>query len=102
MLGAEDEAGFLFCCRRIRGFEAGVEEGVVVKGEREGFDDEGEVGEFGLVRGGGMSVQASSERGEGGDVKFVGVNEMRDLEGASHGFEHLRLDRGESDWSFGL
>lgn len=47
-------------------------------------------------------VEGGAEAGEGGDVEFVGVEEVRDGEGAGHFFEHLGLDWGEGDWGLRL
>ena len=41
-----------------------------------------------------MGVEALAEGREGGEVDFVGVEEVRDGEGAGHGFEHSGLDGG--------
>lgn len=84
------------------GFDAGVEDGVAVEGEGESFDDEGEVGEFWVLFLFVVAVEGGAEAGEGGDVEFVGVEEVRDGEGAGHCFEHLGLDWGKGDWGLGL
>lgn len=89
--------------------DAGVEDGEVVECKGDGFDDEWEGGEFrerwgavGCVVVAGMGVEFSAERGEGREIVFVGVEEVRDGEGAGHCFEHGSLDRGEWDGRFAL
>ena len=47
------------------------------------------------MRVGGVGGEASPEVVERGEVDFVGVEEVRDGEGAGHGFEHLGLVGGE-------
>ena len=46
-----------------------------------------------------MGVHAFPQGAESGEVVFVGVEEVRDREGAGHCFEHVRLDWGERDAS---
>lgn len=79
------------------GGNAGVKDGVVVKGKREGLYYEGKVGEFRLVLRCGGIVDVGAQTGQSGDVNLVGVEEMGDGEGAGHCFEHVGLDWGESD-----
>ena len=74
--------------------DAGVEERVFSESENNGFDDEGEEGEFAVWS---LGVEGKAEAGEGRDVEFVCVEEVGDGEGAGHGFEHLGLDRRERD-----
>lgn len=107
---AVEEAG-LGCRWRWGGwwFEAGVDEGEIGQGDGDGFEDEGEVGQFRgycffIVRGGSgfLAVESGAEGGERSDVDFVGVKEMGDCEGFGHGFVHLCLHGRERDWGFGL
>lgn len=58
------------------GVDAGVEEGEVVESDGDGFEDEGQVGDFlGVVKGG---FEGVAEGSEGGDGDLVGVEEVWD------------------------
>lgn len=97
VLRSHDEAGLvglgvnLYAC---------IEDRELVEGQRNGLDDEGEVGDLGQLAAGGRAlgedlVEARAEVDKIGKVNLVGVEEVRDGKRAAHGLEHALLHHGQ-------